>query len=187
MGNPITHPDTLLQRDDVRTDLQLTDDQKAKLYDVTQGVQERVYEARRATRGDPDAQHAAFENIFKKVEEDVNAILTPGQKTRLREIAVQLAGFSSAAADDVQKKLSITDSQKAKITDLLQRQEKATRDLWTKLEDGEIQFQDVSDGLKKNQQILTEMIGKILTSKQKDQIKKLGGRKFVPTDPDSGF
>lgn len=184
IGNPASNPSWLLQRDDVRTDLQLTDDEKSKLYDLQQGLRERFSEAARATRGDRDAQRKAFENIGKKISEDVNAILTPGQQTRLKEISIQLAGFASAAVEAVQKKLSLNDTQKAKIGDLVARQGKATTEAWERLQNGEIQFQDVRDAIQKNEKILNDMIGQVLTPGQKVKLKTLGGKKFVPAADD---
>jgi Spy/CpxP family protein refolding chaperone len=187
MGNPAAMPQILLQREDVRTELQLTDEQKSKLFDMQSGIRQRFTEAARQPYDDDKARRKAFENIGKKIIEEVNAILTPGQLTRLKEVAIQVAGFSSAVVPDIQKSLSITDSQKNKITDLTTRQDAATAAAWQKLRDGEIQFADVQDTTKKNQKILNDEIGKILTPAQKDKLKTLGGKTFVPApDPAAG-
>jgi len=187
MGNPAANPPMLLTRDDVRTDLQITDDQKSKLYDLGQSVMSRFTEAGRARYDDASARTKAFENIGKKITEEVNAILTPGQQTRLKEIAIQLGGFGAASLPDIQKELSITPEQKTKITDLTARQQQATASAYEKLRNGEIQFADVQETTKKNQKILNEEIGKILTQPQKDKLKALGGKTFVPApDPSAG-
>lgn len=186
MGNPAANPAFLLTRDDVRADLQVTDDQKSKLFDLQQGLRQRFTEAFRQANGDEKARSLAIANILTKVSEDANAILTPGQQKRLKEIAIQLSGFASAAVADVQKTLAISDAQKSKIADLMSRQDVATRSAWQKLRDGEIQYADVQDTIKKNQKVLNDEIGKILTQPQKDKLKTLEGKKFVPTpDPSS--
>lgn len=184
MMNPAEAPTILLQRDDVRTDLQLTDDQKSKLFDMYQGIRQRFMEVGRQNFADDKERSAAFQNIGKKVAEEVNAVLTPGQQTRLKEIAYQLSGFSSAVVKDVQKSLGLTDAQKTKIDDLKARLDVANRAVFQKARDGEIQFADVQDTTKKNQKVLSDEIGKILTQSQKDKLKTLGGKTFVPT-PDS--
>ena len=187
MGNPAANPAILLQREDVRSDLQVTDDQKAKLYDLQQGLAARFMEAGRISADDPEARKKAFENIGKKIVEEVNAILTTTQQTRLKEIAIQLSSFASAAVADIQKSLSITDTQKSKIADLMTAQGKATAAAWEKLRGGEIQFADVQETMKKNQKILNEEIGKILTAAQKAKLKTLSGKPFVPTpEPGTG-
>ena len=186
-GNPAENPAMLLQRDDVRGDLQITDEQKAKLYDLQQGLSSRFREAMQAGGDDPEVRRKAFENIGKKIAEEVNAILTVAQQTRLKEIAIQLAGFSSATIAEVQKGLAVTDEQKTKISDLVTRMKKASAEAWEKVRAGEIQFPDALDTMKKNQKVLNIEIGKILTQAQKDKLKTLGGKAFVETpEPTAG-
>ena len=184
-GSGSTNPAMLLRRDDVRGDLQITDDQKSKLYDLEQGLRQRFTEAMRTAGEDAETRRKAFENIGKKIVEEVNQILTAGQRTRLREIAIQVNGFSAASQPDVQKDLGLTEAQKAKIADLMSRMQKATRDAWQKVQAGEIQYTDVQEVMKKNQKILNDEIGKILTQPQKDKFKTLAGKTFVPA-PESG-
>ena len=57
-----TNPAMLLRRDDVRADLQITDDQKSKLYDLEQGLRDRFSEAMRTAGQDPETRRKAFEN-----------------------------------------------------------------------------------------------------------------------------
>jgi len=186
-GAGSTNPAVLLQRDDVRGDLQITDDQKSKLFDLQEGLRARFQEVFRTAGDDQDARRKAFENIGKKITEEVNQILTAGQQIRLKEIAIQLFGFSVAEQPDVQKSLNATDEQKSKIKDLKDRMDKATRELWQKVGAGEIQIADVQDTMKKNQKILNDEIGKILTQTQKDKFKSLGGKPFVPApEPGAG-
>ena len=182
-----TNPAMLLRRDDVRADLQITDDQKSKLYDLEQGLRDRFSEAMRTAGQDPETRRKAFENIGKKIVEEVNQILTSCQRTRLREIAIQVNGFSAASQPDVQKDLGLTETQKSKIADLMTRMQKAGRDAWQKVQSGEIQMADMQETQKKNQKILNDEIGKILTQAQKDKFKTLAGKTFVPTpEPGSG-
>ena len=113
--------------------------------------------------------------------------MTSGQRTRLREIAIQVNGFSAASQPDVQKDLGLTETQKSKIADLMTRMQKAGRDAWQKVQSGEIQMADMQETQKKNQKILNDEIGKILTQAQKDKFKTLAGKTFVPTpEPGSG-
>jgi len=182
-----SHPERLLQRDDVRTDLQLTDDQKSKLFDMSQGLADRFREVFRSVGNDPDARQKAIANITKKIVEEVNQILTPGQQTRLKEVAIQVAGFSCVTIPEIQKSLALTSDQKSKIDDLAARQKKATGEATAKLQTGEIQMADLPEIVKKNTKVLNDEIGKVLTQAQKDKLKTLGGKTFVPKDDqDSG-
>jgi hypothetical protein len=187
MLNPAANPTVLLQRDDVRSDLQLTDDQKSKLFDMYQGIRDRFMEVARQSFTDDKERTAAFQNIGKKIAEEVNAVLTAGQQSRLKEIAIQISGFASATVKDIQKGLSLTDTQKTKIDDLKARLDEANKAAGEKVRSGEIQSADLQETLKKNQKVLNDEIGKILTQAQKDKIKSLGGKMFVPTpEPGTG-
>ena len=186
MLNPAANPTVLMQREDVRTDLQLTDDQKSKLYDMNQGIRDRFMEVVRQNFADDKERTAAFQNIGKKIGEEVIAVLTPAQQTRLKEIAIQLSGFASATVKDIQKTLSVTDAQKTKIDDLKARVDAANKAAVDKMRAGEIQSADVQDTAKKNQKVLNEEIGKVLTQPQKDKLKTLGGKIFVPTPETTG-
>ena len=186
-GNPAQNPSILLRRDDVKTDLQLTDDQKSKLFDLEQGLRDRFSEVFRNGGSDPETRQKAIENIVKKIIEDVNKILTTGQLKRLKEIAIQVAGNSSAALPEIQKELSITADQKTKIADLMTRQAKATSEAVERMRNGEIQSADVQEAVQKNQKILNEEIGKLLTQAQRDKLKTLGGKTFVPAETSSGL
>ena len=183
-----TNPAMLLTRDDVRADLQITDDQKAKLYDLQEGLRARFTEAFQTADTDPEARKKAMENIGKKIVEEVNGILTTNQQTRLKEIAIQLSGFAVLSTQmDLQKAVSITDDQKAKIADLKTRMDKASGDAWTKVRSGEIQWTDAIETGKKNLKILTDEIGKLLTPAQKEKFKSLAGKPFVPApEPGAG-
>jgi len=185
-GNPVQNPSILLQRDDVRDDLQLTDDQKSKLFDLQQGLGDRFREVARTAGDDPEARKKAFENIGKKIVEEVNKILTTGQQTRLKQISIQLAGNTSATSPDVQKDLSLTAAQKAGIDDLSSRQQKAMTEAFDKLRNGELQIQDITDIRKKNDKVLNDEIGKILTQSQKDKLKTLGGKPFTAKEDQGG-
>ncbi len=182
-----SNPAMLLQRDDVRADLQITDEQKSKLFDLQEGLKARFTEAFQTAGDDAEARKKAMENIGKKIVEEVNQILTAAQQTRLKEIAVQLFGYSVVTQPDFQKSLTLTDDEKSKIADLKSRMDKATAAAWAKVRTGEIQFPDALDTMKKNQKILNDEIAKILTQAQKDKFKALGGKTFVPApEPGSG-
>lgn len=185
-GGALTNPQMLLQRDDVRTDLQLTDDQKSKLFDMSQSIRDRFTDLFRTIGSDPEARKKGIENIVKKITEDVNKILTTGQQARLREIFIQVAGNTSASSADVQKDLALTAAQKSSIADLMDRQGKATRSVFEKVQSGELQREDIAEIQKKNAKILDDEIGKLLTKVQKDKLKTLGGKVFVPSDPGAG-
>jgi len=185
-GGAAANPSFLMQREDVRADLKITDDQKAKLQDLQDGMRQQFMDAFQTAGQDQEARTKAMAGIMKKISEDMNKILTDAQQTRLKEIAIQITGSQAAAVPDIQKALGITDDQKAKIADLATRQQAANADLFAKVRSGDIQREDVLAMTQKNNKILNDEIDKILTATQKDKLKAMGGKPFVSTTPPPG-
>lgn len=86
----------------VQDDLQLTDDQRAKLKTLLQNK-------------------TSVQTNPKLVNEQIREILTPDQFKRLEQIRLQVAGLMVLAAPRVAKKLQITDDQASKIQSIIQK------------------------------------------------------------------
>ena len=182
----------LLGREDVKADLKLTDDQKDKLTALM-------------PTGDREAMMAMFQEIMKEagisdfqemqtaegqkkmapviakraveMKKKQDAILTPEQSKRLAEINVQFYGNRVVTQPDVAKALVMTEDQTKAIAELNKKQGEAMRGLFQKVRDGELTMEDVTDKRKKNDEILDAEIGKLLTEKQKAQLKEMAGTK----------
>lgn len=182
----------LLGREDVKSDLKLTDEQKDKL-------------AALMPTGDREAMMAMFQEIMKEagvadfqemqtaegqkkmapvmakraieMKKKMDVILTPEQNKRLAEINVQFYGNRVATQPDVAKVLGLTEDQTKGIADLNKKQGEAMRGLFQKVRDGELTMEDVADKRKKNDEILNSEIGKLLTDKQKAQLVEMAGTK----------
>lgn len=182
----------LLAREDVKADLKLTDEQKDKL-------------AALMPTGDREAMMAMFQEIMKEagisdfqemrteegqkkmapvmakrmadMKKKQEAILTPEQNKRLAEINVQFNGNRVVTQADVAKALSVTEEQTKAIADLSKKQGEAMRGLFQKVQSGEMTMEDVQASRKKNDEILDSEIGKLLTEKQKAQLKEMAGTK----------
>jgi hypothetical protein len=188
----------LLARDDVKEDLKLTDEQKEKL-------------AALMPTGDREAMTAMFQEIMKEagisdfqemqtpegqkkmapviakraaeMKKKQDAILTPEQTKRLAEINVQFNGNRVVTQPDVAKELGMTEDQNKAIAELNKKQAAAMRGLFQKVQSGEMTMEDVQATRKKNDEILDGEIGKLLTDKQKEQLKTMAGtKKFVRKD-----
>lgn len=175
----------LLRRADVKAELKITDDQQTKLDDA----QKTMRSAMQSSSGTPgDASNADARKAADKAYADtVGSILTSDQKTRLHQIAIQLAKNSATMMPDVQKSLGLSDDQIAQIKKLVADEQKANRDLFAKVRSGDMQRSDAMTAMKSNTDVLNDSIGKILTSDQQTQLKTLGGDTFTPTDPQNGF
>lgn len=138
--------------------------------------------------GPPDFEtmRKQMEAQRKKTEEKINAILTADQKTRVRQIAIQLAGSSAIADATVQKDLTMTDAQVSKVKSLVKSQGEANRAIFEKMRNGEIERDEIQTLMQKNTKILKDELGKVLTADQQKKLADLGGAKFTATDPERG-
>lgn len=188
-GNPVM----LLNRDDVKKDLALTDDQVTKLGALTDqnAMRDRFmkamqdagvsFEDMRSDEGRKKMQ-PILEKIQADMKKELDSILTPAQSKRLGEINIQMSGNRAILQKDVAKALNLTDDQNAKIADLQKKQGDAMRGLFQKVQDGELTREDMQDKMKKNNEIFDTELGKILTDKQKAQLKEMGGKPFEKKD-----
>jgi len=181
-------PTMMLMRDDVKTELKLTDEQKAKLQEIQDSTRQQFMDLFQGGGfgQDREAMRKAMEPIIKKSTDQTNQVLTADQQKRLKEIWIQMSGNSTVMNADVQKDLGLTADQKAKIDDLNKRQQAANQEVMEKVRSGEIQREDVRDIMTKNTKVLNDEIGKVLTQAQKDKLKDMGGKPFVATDPAPG-
>ena len=67
---------------------------------------------------------------------EANAILTPAQQVRLREIAIQLAGNGAAQDAEVAKEIAVTADQKSKIEELQKKANAARMTLGERMRAG---------------------------------------------------
>ena len=96
--------------------------------------------------------------------------------TRLGEIFIQTEGNRAVLNADVQKQISFTEDQVAKLKDLNEKFQAANRGLQQVRQDiGREEFQARQE---KNTKALADEIGKILTDAQKAKLKELGGKPF---------
>jgi len=179
-----------LRRGDVQTDLKLTDDQKSKLTAAQEDMQGKMRDAFTSGGGtDPEAMQATMKKLSDEMVTALKAIITPEQQKRLDEINVQLQGGNVLADPDMQKTLNLTADQLKQIKDLQDKQNEANASLMEKVQNGDIDRQEVGPMMQKNREALGVAMEKVLTDDQRAQLKKLGGAPFVrdPKDDQAGF
>jgi Spy/CpxP family protein refolding chaperone len=185
MGGGGGNPAMLLQREDVQADLALTDDQKVKLKDISEGTRDKMrsaFQEAQAQGLEREQMGKVFEKVFADVLKEVNTVLTPDQQKRLKEINVQFNGNRSVNQADVAKDLAITDAQKEKLKVLNDKMREASTALMEKARGGEIQWTELRPIMEKNNKALDAEIEKILTDEQKKKLKEMGGKPFVRKD-----
>ncbi len=184
-------PMTYLGRTDVEKDLGLTDEQVKKLEELSTKNMEKM-RARFQPGGNTSGENLTMEERMKQFDKQREAdlkeqqktlegILKPEQVTRVKEIWAQLESNRVILYVDLQKELAITDKQKEDIKALQTKQQEANQALMEKLRNQEITREDAQASREKNNKIMDEQLGKLLTTEQTDKIKALKGTKtFTP-------
>lgn len=181
----------LALRDDVAKELGLTADEKTKLQDA----QDQMRDERRqmfqnmgggpggggGNGGGPDAaaMDKMRQDMAAKEKSLLSGILTPDQMKRLGELRIQREGNSAILDPDVQTALNLTDDQKKKISDLQQGQMDAMRAIFEKVQNQEIDQDAARSTMQKNQKILSDQLGQVLTADQAKQLADMGGKPFT--------
>lgn len=185
---------SLLSREDVQAELKITEDQKGKLDAIRSGVRERMRSAfadmRNAAAGSPeDAQKAMqvrMQGLFEDMAKGALAVLDDAQKARVKELAIQSQGALAILQPDVAKELSITAAQKVKIDDLQRMQDEANAGLFERLQNQEIDRDQLGASMQKNRSIMDAEVVKLLTEPQRTKLKAMGGTPFEFKDPKPG-
>lgn len=183
---------SLLRNKDVQSDLKLSDDQIKKVGDVQSKQMEEMRTMRenmQASGGPPDM--ATIQAAFKKMNDTYNpqyeAVLTSDQKARLDQLFIQSRKSAALADPDVQTKLGLSDDQKAKIKDLMDKEGEANRSLFEKFRNQEITQEDMQPIMQKNRETLNTELAKVLTDDQNAKFKDMQGAPFAGKFDQGGF
>lgn len=174
----------LLQREDVRADLGMTDEQKTKLSEMEARMREEGMAAfsRGGGGGGGGDRAKMMAEMMQKGLDGVNAILTAEQQARLKEIAIQLAGNAAVNDKGVAKDLGISLDQQRKIEDLQKKSGEARRTLMGRVRAQELGWEEAGPMMEKIQSVTNDELGKILTDAQKEKLKTMGGKPFVKAE-----
>jgi len=173
----------LLQRPDVQKDLKLSEDQKkaiAKVQEESQAAMRARMEELRSGGGggDREAMMAEFQKMQKANEDKVKAVLTPEQQKRIKQIGIQMAGNRVVMREDIQKELGIDAAQKQKLDALQAAMQEANQAIMQRMRDQEIDREQMTELMNKNNKTMDDEIAKVLTEEQKGKLKEMSGPKF---------
>jgi len=184
MGGFGAGPSSLAARPDVQTELKLSADQKTKV----QAISDKMREERRAAfQGgggggggqDMQARMAEMQKMNAKYDAEVLAVLTPEQTTRIKQLAVQMAGANYPMGEEGQKALGVTSDQQSKLRALQDKQREAMTALMERMRNQELDFQSMGAEREKMDKVMAEEVGKILTAEQKAKWEELKGKAFT--------
>ena len=185
MMRMFTSVPALIGREEVQKELKVTDEQKTKIKAITDEAQA----AGRQGGGGANFQNMSeeerqkfFADMQKRTEETtvkVNAVLTPEQTNRLKQIRLWALGPSAMTDDDTAKELALTGDQKELLKTINDESGKKTGEI-----DGGFRGAD-----EENRKKLTAELAEIrkdteaecmavLTDEQKAQFMNMKGEKF---------
>lgn len=180
----------LVGRADVQKDIKLTDEQKSKIEKINadaQAQRQAMFEEMRngGGGGDRQAMMSQMQKMQEDIDKKVEAVLTAEQKTRIMQIKVQLQGARALMDTKIQNELKLSVDQKKKIEDLRTKQQQAMQEVMRRVQDQEIQREDVGPLMEKNNKIMDEELMKVLNDDQKKAFADMKGPEFK-ADPNQG-
>lgn len=164
----------LLAMPSVQAELNLTSDQKSKIAALVpqRGQGGQGGGQRGQVGGEQGSNRANLADFDKKIAE----ILDDKQEARLAELVIQRAGNRAVLDEKVATKLAVTAEQKSQLASLREKQ-RAGRQRGGQQGQGTDREAARAARAKMEKELDAE-IGKILTEKQKAELKILGGKPF---------
>jgi Spy/CpxP family protein refolding chaperone len=173
----------LLNAPTVQKDLNLTDDQKAKIKQAAEKSRAAMRElvSKMGNMGDAtDEERAEMRKKMQAQQEEsrkaVSDVLQPEQLKRLKEIALQRMGTGALSDKDVQKELKLTDEQIAKIKSIGEEAMKKMGELFSAGPGGDM------DAMRKKMEEMRKdteaKLTNVLTAEQKTALETMKGKKL---------
>ncbi len=183
-GGPGSNWLILLRVEKVQKELELVDDQKAKLREIGEKSMARLREAfprpEAVQELSREERQARFAEMRKKMEalnqetrKAVEEVLLPHQLERLKQISLQIRGTQALDDPEVAKELGITDEQKQKFAQIREESMNKGRELFTSGQ--REQMREKFEALRKE---TDEKLLAVLTAEQKEKFEKMKGPKF---------
>lgn len=169
---------SLARRSDVQTELKLAADQKTKLKDVEDKIQQERRDMFQNANGDFQGIRDEMKKKQPAWEKQVFEVLNADQQKRLKELVIQRAGTMAVYQEDVQKGLALDDAQKSKLKDLQTKQMEAMQSVMEKMQNQELSQDEMQEAMKKNQKAMEDGVNAVLTAEQKAKFKTMGGTPF---------
>lgn len=116
---------------------------------------------------------------FKKIDEEVNKLLEPPQRDRLKQLALQQQGITAVAQEETARLLHLDSEQKDLIKQAVEHQAKKMQETIQKmLADGNIQQGELGSLIKKLREQTEKDIQTILSPEQLKKWDELTGPRF---------
>jgi hypothetical protein len=178
----------LVARNDVRKDIATTADQNSQIdklqKDFQAKMQARMEEIRQQMQNgggggaNMQAMGEEFQKMQKEYDDAILKILDDKQKGRLDQINLQMRGNRALMDEDIQKKLDFKVDQKRKIQELSASMDAANQAIFQRMQNGEIDREQVRPLMEENNKIMDAELAKILNAEQTKMFDEMKGAKF---------
>lgn len=176
----------LIAMKEVREELKLDADQTKELEEAQKAIGEEMRAEMEKLRGDgggnggpprfdPEKMRSAMEAMAAKVEAKLSDTLDPKQLDRLIGLALQQNTVRALSVKLIASRLSITDEQKSKMTEI----EAASGEEMRSLFGGGPPGPEIREKMTKLREESEAKVLALLTDKQKSEIETLKGEKFT--------
>lgn len=165
----------LLRLEVVSKDLNLSEDQTAKLKQIGDDAKKQMTDLRDSLKdASREDRRAKLEEAFKDVGAKVNGVLNEQQQARLKEIRLQLRGPSALSDPKIAEELKVTDDQKQSLKDQAGERRKA---ITAAIQDAGGR-EKAADKIKQILKDSNEKMEAVLTPEQREQFDKMKGKKI---------
>lgn len=178
-------PGQLINRPEVQAELKLTDEQKRQIQDILNKSREdmqSLMENARSGGGGPEEMQRMFQEHNQAVTKKINAVLTPEQAKRLKEINIQVQGIRAILDPEVQKELGLSVDQKAQIQKAQQENQRAMMEMFQGQRGGggggNVNREAMREARDKMNKQFEDALTKVLTPEQAQKLKEMGGAPF---------
>ncbi|GBC98168.1 hypothetical protein HRbin17_00665 [bacterium HR17] len=171
MGGPMLMVG-LLRNPQVQQELKLTDQQRQQL----EQLGEKWRETMRGLRDlPPEERRQKFQAMQGEVEKQLATVLNEQQMKRLRQIALQVEGYTALERPDIAKQIGVTEEQQRKIRDILRQAAEKRRAVF---QQGQGDRQAAFQKMQEIRRWVDSEIEKLLTAEQKKKWQELVGPPF---------
>jgi len=176
-----------LQNDKVQKELELVDDQKDQIKKLGDKSRENMREMFSGLQDLPqEERQEKMRELQPKMEESqkalgkqVDEVLMPNQRDRLKQITVQIQGTGALSDEEVAKELALSDDQEKQIQQVRQEAFEKMRENFRPGAGGGDNDRDARrERMQKAQKETDDKVLAVLTSEQRDKFEKMKGEKF---------
>lgn len=180
-------PLELLRRDEVKSEVGLTEDQERALSEMQAGLRDspefRDIMDRARAAGSDEERRAIFGEMRTVTQKKVDAIIRPEQRARLTELSLQLQGLRALTNPETADELEVSDDQRDRIAELNEKYEEARREIRFNRDLSEEERDAGSEALREE---FEQNAASVLSDQQRRLLEQKKGKPFAFADSRNG-